>query len=162
MSNQKGMTLFEVTLVISLASVAVVASASYSLPWLSRERARASVYDVQAYLQLTRIEAVSRNHECRFVLDTSGRTLQVFDGKGTPGDSTDDELLYETTLTDQAQFARPDSGAAVSLAQIGSTSQYEAVFTADGSVSSGTGEVVLLGGEEFNRVTVFGAGGRPR
>jgi len=158
MNKQKGMTLFELVLVLSLASVALVATATYTLPWMAREKSRSAVYDVQSYLQLTRIEAVSRNRECRFVLDTSTRIVQVFDGNGTSS-TTDDTLLYETTLPAQVQFARPDSGSAVSLSQIGSSSQYETVFTSDGIVAQGTGEVAVFGGDEYNRVLVFGAGG---
>jgi hypothetical protein len=47
----------------------------------------------------------------------------------------------------------------VTLTQIGSSSVYETVFTSDGIVSSGTGEVAMFGGDEYNRVMVFGAGG---
>ena len=158
MSNQKGMTLFELMFVISLASVALVATATYALPWIAREKSRSAVYDVQSYLQLTRIEAVSRNRECRFVLDTASRVLQVFDGNNTSATS-DDRLLYETSLPAQIQFVRPDSGSPVTLSRIGSTSMYETVFTSDGIVAQGTGEVALFGGNEYNRVLVFGAGG---
>lgn len=159
MNNQKGMTLIELVIVVALAGVTLVATATYSLPWIARERARSAVYDVQSYLQLTRIEAVSRNRQCRFVLDTSTRDLQVFDGNGTTGTKADDVLLYETTLPSQIQFARPDTGAAVTLSQVGTSSAYETVFTSDGIVSQGTGEVALFGGNEFNRIMVFGAGG---
>jgi Tfp pilus assembly protein FimT len=152
------MTLFELVLVVSVASVAVVATATYTLPWIARERSRSAVYDVQSYLQLARIEAVSRNRNCRFVVDTSTRIVQVFDGNGTSSTS-DDTLLYESSLPSQVQFARPDSGSAVTLSQIGSTSQFETVFTSDGIVLQGTGEVAVFGGNEYNRVLVYGAGG---
>jgi len=159
MMNQKGMTLIELVIVVALASVTLVATATYTLPWIARERARSAVYDVQSYLQLTRIEAVSRNHQCRFVLDTSTRSLQVFDGNGTTGTKADDVLLYGTTLPSDIQFARPDVGSPVTLAQVGTSAVYETVFTSDGIVSQGTGEVSLYGGQEYNRVMVFGAGG---
>jgi prepilin-type N-terminal cleavage/methylation domain-containing protein len=159
MNNQKGMTLIELTIVLSLASVTLVAAATYSLPWIARERTRSAVYDVQSYLQLTRIEAVSRNRQCRFVLDTSTRNMQVFDGNGTPATKADDVLLYQTNLPAQIQFARPDVGNAVTLAQVGTSSVYETVFTSDGIVFQGTGEVSLYGGDEYNRIMVFGAGG---
>jgi len=158
MHKQNGMTLIELVIVVALASVTLVATATYSLPWIARERARSAVYDVQSYLQLTRIEAVSRNRDCRFVLDTSTRSLQVLDGNGTSA-TNDDVLLYGTTLPSQIQFARPDTGSAVTLQQVGTSSAYETVFTSDGIVSAGTGDVALFGGDEFNRVMVFGAGG---
>ncbi len=159
MHNQKGMSLIELVLVLALASAALLATATYALPWIARERARSAVYDVQSYLQLARIEAISRNRDCRFVLDTSTRTLEVYDANGTPATTGDDILLYQTTLPEQITFARPDGGAAVTLSQIGTSDAYETVFTSDGIVADGTGEVALFGGDEFNRVLVFGAGG---
>jgi len=161
MNNQKGMTLFELMLVISLASVAVVATATYTLPWLAREKSRSAVYDVQSYLQLARIEAVSRNRNCRFVLDTSTRVVQVFDGNGTDAstNTSDDTLLYEASLPSKVQFVRPDSGTPVTLSPIGSSGQYQTEFTSDGIVTLGTGEVAVFAGNEYNRVLVYGAGG---
>jgi prepilin-type N-terminal cleavage/methylation domain-containing protein len=159
MDNQKGMTLIELVIVVSLAAVTLLATATYALPWIAREKARSAVYDVQSYLQLTRIEAVSRNRQCRFELNTATRSLKVFDGNGTPANKGDDVLLYETTLPSRIQFARPDAGNAVTLSQVGSSDVYETVFTADGIVTQGTGEVSLYGGDEYNRVMVFGAGG---
>ena len=159
MNNQRGMTLIEVVMVVSLASVTLVATAAYALPWIAKERARSAVYDVQSHLQLTRIEAVSRNRDCRFVLDTSTRTVQVFDGNGTSATKADDIRLYEATLPSDIQFARPDAGNAVTLSQVGTSSVYETVFTSDGIVSQGAGEVALYGGQEYNRVMVYGAGG---
>jgi len=152
------MTLFELVFVLLLASIALVATTTYTLPWIARERSRSAVYDVQSYLQLTRIEAVSRNRECRFVVDTDSRILKVYDSNATSS-TGDDRLLYETTLPSQVQFARPDSGAAVTLSQIGSSSQYETVFSSDGIVTEGTGEVAVFGGNEYNRVLVYAAGG---
>ena len=36
MNNQKGMTLIELVIVVALASVTLVAAATYSLPWIER------------------------------------------------------------------------------------------------------------------------------
>ena len=158
MKNERGMTLFEVVMVLGLASAALLATATYALPWMARERSRSAVYDVQSYLQLTRIEAVSRNRECRFVVDTASRTLRVFDGNATAV-TTDDRLLYETTLPSKVTFSRPDSGTAVTLSQIGTSTQYQTKFSSDGIVTEGTGLVSVLGGNEYNRVQVYAAGG---
>ena len=158
MKNEKGMTLFELVAVLGLASAALLATATYALPWIARERSRSAVYDVQSYLQLTRIEAVSRNRECRFVVDTATRILQVYDGNATSSTS-DDRLLYETTLPTKVTFARPDSGTAVTLSQIGTSTKYQTIFSSDGIVTQGTGLVSVLGGNEYNRVQVYAAGG---
>jgi Tfp pilus assembly protein FimT len=136
----------------------VLATAVYAMPWVARERARSALYELQSYMQLTRIEAVSRNHDCRFVVDTATRTLQIYDSNGT-GATGDDILLHETTLPPVIVFDRPDSGLAITLSQIGTSSTYETVFTSDGVVASGTGTVAVYGGEEFNRIQVQGAGG---
>jgi Tfp pilus assembly protein FimT len=152
------MTLIETLIVVSVAALVLVATAAYSIPWIAKESMRSAVYDVQTYLQLARIEAVSRNRDCRFVVNTSNRTLQILDGNGT-STTSDDTELYLRSLPDSVTFARPDAGAAVTLAQIGGGSSYEVVFTADGTVSAGTGEAVLFGGQLYGRIRVFGAGG---
>jgi prepilin-type N-terminal cleavage/methylation domain-containing protein len=156
--NQKGMTLVELVVVLGLAAVVILTTVVYAMPWISRERARSAVYKMQSYMQLTRIEAVSRNQPCRFLVDTSTRTLQVLDGNGTTI-TTDDILLHQTTLPPVVTFVRPDSGSAVTLTQIGASTVYETIFTSEGVVFSGTGIVALYGGEEFNRVQIQGAGG---
>jgi Tfp pilus assembly protein FimT len=158
MKNERGMTLFEVVMVLALASAALLATVTVAVPWIARERSRSAVYDVQSYLQLTRVEAVSRNRECRFVVDTATRILQVYDGNATSS-TADDRLLYETTLPSKVQFARPDSGTAVTLSQIASSTKYQTVFSSDGIVTLGTGLISVLGGNEYNRVQVYAAGG---
>jgi Tfp pilus assembly protein FimT len=152
------MTLIETLLVVSAAALLLVATAAYSIPWIARESMRSSVYDLQTYLQLARIEAVSRNRDCRFVVDTSSRTLQVWDSNGTTATS-DDTRLYNRALPTSVSFARPDGGSAVTYTQIGAGSSYQVVFTSDGTVSSGTGEAVVFGGQSFAKIEVFGAGG---
>ena len=84
MSNQRGMTLIEVLVVLVLSAVAILAISMYAIPWIARETVRSAVYDVQHYMQLAKIEAVSRNRDCRFTVDTANRTLAVFDTMGTP------------------------------------------------------------------------------
>jgi len=152
------MTLIEVMLVVAVASLVLIATAAYSVPWIAREKMRGAVYDVQLYMQLARIEAVSRNQVCRMVLDTSGGTIAVLDSNGT-SNTADDLLLYSRTLPTSIEFNRPDSGAAVTLSQIGSTDSYQATFNSNGTVDVGTGEVVIHGAEQYGKVSVFGAGG---
>jgi prepilin-type N-terminal cleavage/methylation domain-containing protein len=158
MNNEQGMTLIETLLVIALASLVLVTTAAYSVPWIAKEKMRSAVYDIQTYLQLARIEAVSRNQDCRMVVDTGSRTLQVLDSVGTAS-TFDDLLLYERNLPSSVTFARPGGGAAVTLAQIGGGDSYQTIFNSDGTVDSGVGDVVILGGDHYARISVFGAGG---
>lgn len=158
MRNEKGMTLIETLLVVAVASLVLIATAAYSVPWIAREKMRGAVYDVQLYMQLARVEAVSRNQDCRMVVDTGGGIIQVLDTNGT-SNTADDLLLYSRRLPASIEFARPDSGSAVTLTQIGGGDSYQAIFASNGTVTNGIGEVVLHGGEQYGKVSVFGAGG---
>jgi len=160
MRTEAGMTLIELVIVVAVAAMMLVIVAAISIPWLQREAMRSAVYDVQTYVQLAKIESVSRNRECRFVVNTSTGDLRVFDGAGTDAatDTTDDILLYETTLPDNVTFTNPGVGAAVTLQDLGSGS-YQLEFTSDGIVNAGAGEVMLQGGASFGRISVFAAGG---
>jgi Tfp pilus assembly protein FimT len=154
------MTLIELVIVVAVAAMMLVIVAAISLPWMQKESMRSAVYDVQTYIQLAKIEAVSRNRECRFVVDTSTGVLRVFDGAGTDAatDTSDDLLLYETTLPDNVSFTDPQAGAAVTLEDIGSGS-FQLEFTSDGIVNAGAGAVMLQGGQSYGRISVFAAGG---
>jgi Tfp pilus assembly protein FimT len=154
------MTLIELVIVVAVAALALVAVSAFSLPWMQKEAMRSAVYDVQTHMQLAKIEAVSRNRECRFVVDTGTRTLQVLDGNGTPSASNtgDDILLYDATLPSNVSFTNPGAGAAVTLDDLGS-GVYQVEFTSDGIVLLGAGSVMLQGGQSFGRISVFAAGG---
>jgi hypothetical protein len=135
----------------------LVTTAAYSVPWIAREKMRSAIYDVQTYMQLARIEAVSRNQDCRMVVDTGSHKLWVLDSAGT-STLVDDIPLYERELPESVSFARPGGGAAVTLAQIGGGDSYQTVFKSDGTVDAGVGDVVIFGGEQYGRISVFGAG----
>ena len=158
MNSERGLTLIELVIVIAVAALVLVATMAYTIPWMAKENMRGAVYDVQTHLQLARIEAISRNRDCRFVVDTASGDMTVLDSNGTSA-TGDDTELYSTELPENVAFTEPGGGAAVTLSQIGASSSYEAVFTADGTVTAGTGAVVLHGGEMYGRVRVFGAGG---
>ncbi len=157
MNGQRGMTLAELLIVLAVASLGLLAVGTYAVPWVAREGLRSAVYDVQTYMQLARIEAIGRNRDCRFVVNTATKRISVLDTVGTPAVG-DDILLYESDLPDTVSFARPDAGSAVTLDNV-SGSIYHTLFGNDGIVSTGTGEVVLFGGLQYEKVQVFGAGG---
>ena len=157
MKRQRGVTLTELLIVLAVASLGLLAVGTYAVPWVAREGLRSAIYDVQTYMQLARIEAISRNRDCRFVVDTSNNRISVLDSAGTASVG-DDILLYESDLPDTVSFARPDTGSAVTLDNV-SGSIYQTRFGSDGIVNVGTGEVVMFGGSKYEKVEVFGAGG---
>jgi prepilin-type N-terminal cleavage/methylation domain-containing protein len=151
MRNEHGMTMIELLVVLVMTSIVVALTVVASTPWMAEESMRSAISDVQSMMQLTRIEAVSRNHDCRFVIDSLTGELQVFDTAG-------DVLLHDRRLPSTVAVDRPDSGAPVTLDLV-SGSVYRAVFRSDGTVDSGTGAVYLRGGDSFGNVSLFGAGG---
>lgn len=151
MRNEKGMSLIEVLLVLVAASLLITAVASFSLPWMARESTKGAIYTVQTYLQLARIEAVTRNRDCYFEIETNLRRLQVIDTSGSV-------VLYETTMPDNISFAHPTGGSPVSLAAVGGA-LYRCTFSSDGTVGGGQGAVILFGGEIYERASVYLAGG---
>ncbi len=158
MRHEQGMTLIELLTVLAVASIAMSVTAVYSVPWMARQTMHSAVHDVQGLMQIAKMEAVSRNRDCRFVVDTTDGALQVWDTIGT-SDRDDDRLMHSRVLSDSVGFARPDVGNPVTLDPISGTASFEAVFTAQGAVDSGTGDVFLRGGDTFAAVAVHGAGG---
>lgn len=156
--SQRGFSLLELLFVILMLSVIMVLVAMFALPAVGREAARGAVHDVQTFMQLARIESITRNRECRFVIDSGSRALRVMDTMGTAGDLTDDVELRTMTLPSTVGFARPDSGSAITLESV-SGNEYQTIFDSDGSVATGTGEVVIFGGGHHTKIEVFGAGG---
>ena len=158
MRDQRGLTLIELIVVVAVVSVMVGITVAYSLPWLAKETMRSGANDVQSFMQLAKIEAVSRNRECRFVVDASSGTLEVWDSLGT-GDDSDDVRLHLSSLPTSIAFERPDFGDVITLEQIDSSLRFQSVFGSDGVISSGDGAVFLRGGEGFGNVEVYAAGG---
>jgi prepilin-type N-terminal cleavage/methylation domain-containing protein len=156
MRNQRGLTLIEALVVVALGAITVSATLIYSAPWLGRESMRSAANDLQAFLQLAKIEAVSRNRDCRVVLDTGSGGLEILDSLGT-GDPADDTVLHAHRLPPAVRFERPDTGPLVTFADLGGGA-YHAVFSSAGVVSAGAGAVYLRGGFEYGCVEVHGAG----
>lgn len=157
MRRQSGMTMVELLVVTAVGSMVLMVTVVYSTSWMATETMRSSAYDVAGLMQLAKIEAVSRNSDCRFVLDTSSGMLEVWDSVGTD-DLSDDELVHSRRVSDAIAFDRPDFGSPVTLELIGTTASYQTTFTSDGVVSSGIGGVYLHGGDGFGSVNVYAAG----
>ena len=155
-SAQRGASLVEILVFVVLLGIVVLIAAGLSPTMLGREDSRGAASTVQAFAQLARMEAVGRNHACLFAVDAASRTLEVVD-LNNPADPADDLLISRTQLSSRVRFAAP-SGTAISLATL-STGRYGTVFTSDGAVQSGAGFVSIGGGERFDRVTIYGAGG---
>ena len=148
-----------IELLVVMAAGAIVLSIAtvYSVPMMLQESMRGAIYEVQTFLQLARIEAISRSHDCRFVVDTSTGSLQVLDSMGT-ATLSDDTVLHQKTLSSVVVFARPDSVPAVTLSPLTGTI-FQSVFSQDGTVASGAGDVGMFGGERFRLVSLHAAGG---
>ena len=155
--REAGMSLLELLVTLTIMTMIMGMAGLAAVPWIATESGRSAIHDAGILLQRAKAEALSRNRNCRFLVDTQLRTMNVLDGNGTTGFS-DDILLVERRLPSPVGFARPDTGAAVTFAAV-SGSAYEVVFDSAGRVESGTGEMVLYGGGHYRRVTVYGAGG---
>ena len=153
MQNQRGLTLIELVVVVAIAALMVGATLVLATPWIARESMRSGVNEMASFVQLTKIESVSRNRECRFIVDKEARTMEIWD-TWTAGDSSDDERIHLQALPSAVHFARPDSGDVITLQQIPGTERYQAVLGADGMVNEGTGTVFLYGGDKYGAEAV--------
>jgi hypothetical protein len=108
--------------------------------FLRREAAPADLLDrLHTLLQLARLEAVSREVDCRLEVDRHARRLEVWDSRGTP-DPGDDLLLYRSAVPAQAKLLW------VGLdAEPQALPRFEIRFDPRGRVRGGAGEVRVLG-----------------
>ena len=157
MGNQRGMTLVELIVVVALAAIVLIVAVGNSIPWMAKQTMRGAVHDVHTFLQLTRIEAVSRNRPVRFVVDTVGGEFQIMDSLGTSS-LTDDLELHRSRLPETVAFDRPDSGGVVTLQAIDAV-HFQTVFGSDGTVTSGAGDLFFSGSGSYGRIGVHVAGG---
>src|SRR6185436_19148601 len=84
------------------------------LPILPRDDVRLAAEQVHTYLQLARVEAVSRERVCLLLVDATSGTMRVADSAGTP-ETADDLVLHEVELPRGVHFVDPDAGAAARL-----------------------------------------------
>ncbi|MCP3979612.1 MAG: hypothetical protein GY716_09820 [bacterium] len=154
------MTLVELAVVAVVASLVVMAAATYAFPRLATEGAKGAVYDLQSHVQLARLEAVNRGHACRFVIKTVTSEFEVHDTMGT-GSLLDDDLLYSTALPSAVTIDSPDDTEAVTLPSVGPMfhKKFGASFDSDGTVEGDAGgQIVLAGGGDHYRLSVYAAG----
>jgi Tfp pilus assembly protein FimT len=156
-ASARGLTMPELLVVFAICSVLLAVTTSYAIGWLGRVEGRAAAFTAESFLQRARMEAVSRNRDCQFTVDTATKHMRVIDLMD-PANATDDLILADVTLSSKVDFARPDFGSAVTLTLISGTT-YGATFSSDGSLSSGTGLVALKAGDGYLRVSLYGAGG---
>lgn len=156
-AGERGYSLAELLVVVALVAVSVLIAGSYSLTWLNAEEARSSVYQTQMLLQLARIEAITRNRACRFEIDDAARRVRVVD-LNDRSDAGDDLRLADALLSSRVDFATPSGGAAITLPLL-SGATYQATFSPDGAVSSGSGSICLRGKGQYERISLFAAGG---
>lgn len=151
------MTLLEALVVLLIVSILVSFASLNVLAWLDREQQRSAVYGLYVHVSLARVEATNRNRPCRFTLDTSTRTIRVFDLHDT-STSSDDELIAEAALDPGVDFGLPDGSDPVTLASLSGTT-YGTTFDADGSAVAGVGGIGLQSGETFRRISIYAGGG---
>ena len=156
MGRQEGFTLLELLIVLVVAGLILAGGALFAVSAIASETTRSTLRDAGSLLQLARIEAVKRNHECRFVVDPSARTMSVVDTNGT-STGTDDVVLRVRPIPQIVALARPDAGSPITFSPSGAT--YVVDFDQDGYVNEGSGEMVLFGGTRYDRLIVYAAGG---
>jgi Tfp pilus assembly protein FimT len=154
--TQRGASLLEIVIVVALLGLMVMVGLAFTTDIFGKEKMLGAAYSLQSNMHMTRLVAVQRHHTCQFVLDTTGRRLQVIDLHST-GLSSDDEVLEEVRLPEGVTFARPDSLDAITLNHVGS-GVYEATVSTDGSVTSGAGYVSIHGGDNYTVVRLYAAG----
>jgi len=157
MRRGRGYTLVELVVVLVVFAFLITATITYALPWFAREDMRSAVYQVQTHLQVSRIQAVTRNRSCVFQIDSANRRVQVYD-LNDPAVTTDDILLADFTLPSTISFSDPAGGSAITLTSLSST-LFQATFSSDGSVSAGAGVIIMAGGNRYDRLSLFAAGG---
>ncbi len=148
-AGQRGATVAELIVVLGLSAIIAMAAVGSSIAWLNREAAHSALHEIQAHLQLARMEAVSRAENCTFAIDAATRRIRVVDSAGA--------VLHRETLDRKAVFEDPDGGPAITLASVSGTT-YEATFSPAGVVASGAGTIYVAGGGDHRRITLLVGG----
>ncbi len=155
--RERGLTLLEVIAVMTIMGIIAAIGVTYASSWIRREQMRSSAYVIQTHMQMARVEAMSRNRDCRFVIDDSDGSIRVID-LNDPSDTTDDILIASAELPTAINFQRPDVGSPITLNNVSGT-LWETTFRQDGVVSSGSGSVHIATDDLYRKVSVYVAGG---
>ncbi len=154
--RQAGMTVSELLIVFTLATLVMALGAVATVPRIARESMRGALHNIGTLVRAAQLESVKRNRACRFVVDLAARTLSVVDTNGTITLSDDDTIRF-LTMPSIVSVARPDTGSPITFTP--ASGVYHVEFDPDGHVSTGAGEMVLCSGERYGRFVVFSAGG---
>ncbi len=154
--QQAGVTLSELLIVLTLATMVMAVGAVATVPRLAHEAMRGALHNGGTLVRAAQTEAVKRNRACRFVVDLAARTLSVVDTNGT-ATPTDDNTIRSLTMPSIVSVARPDAGSPITFTP--ASGVYHVEFDPDGHVSTGAGEMVLCSGERYSKVVVYSAGG---
>src|SRR3972149_6618929 len=106
--GERGASMPEILIVLVLVAITLLVALTYYLAWLNAEEIRSAVYQTQMLIQLTRVESVTRNRACAFVINASSRRIQVRDLNDTPTDPSDDISLADMVLSSKVEFTSPD------------------------------------------------------
>src|SRR5262249_6212851 len=104
--REHGRTFVELLIVLGLIGIAMMVAIYFSFDWFGREDSRGAAYTIETFLNMARMEAISRNQVCRFVIDTSAKTLDVYD-LVDPLSATDDIQLAHAELPAKVSVAAP-------------------------------------------------------
>ena len=154
--QQAGVTLPELLIVITLATMVMALGAMTTVPRLARESMRGALHNIGTLVPVAQLESVKHNRACRFVVDLATRTLSVVDTNGT-ATPADDTTIRSLALPSIVSVARPDVGSPITFTL--ASGVYYVEFDPDGHVSTGSGEMVLCSGEQYGKVIVYSAGG---
>jgi prepilin-type N-terminal cleavage/methylation domain-containing protein len=154
---ERGYTLAEILVALMIGGLLLAAGTTTTVAWIGREESRSAVYLLQTLVQSARMQAISRHRSCQIKLDTSTRLIQVID-LNDPSNATDDVTVTSVTLSPRLSFARPDGSTPVTLSLVSGTT-YQTTFGSDGAVTQGSGVITVFGGDRYEQLTVYGAGG---
>ena len=71
--REAGMSLPELLVVMAVITVILVVVGLAAVPWIAAESARSAIHEAGTLLQRAKAEALSRNHNCRFLVDVGQR-----------------------------------------------------------------------------------------
>ncbi len=154
--KQAGVTLSELLIVLTLATMIMAVGAVATVPRIASESMRGVLHNSGTLVRAAQLESIKRNRACRFVVDLTGRTLSVVDTNGTTT-LTDDTTIRSLTMPSIVSVARPDTGSPITFTT--ASGVYYVEFDPDGHVSTGAGEIVLCSGARYGKVAVYSAGG---